>query len=279
MIPEFIIRKKILEYLEEDLFYGDITHCFNKVVYGVIISKDNGILAGADVARIAFETFNIEVIRSMKDGERIKPGDVIMEIKGKSKDILALERTVLNLMMRMSGIATATAEMVKKARVVNPKIIIAATRKTTPGFRIFEKMAVEIGGGDPHRLGLGDCVMVKDNHIAIAGDITKAIREAMKASFTKKVEVEVKNLEEAIIAAKEGVDIIMLDNFKPDEVEKVVKALRDFNVIIEVSGGITPENVQEYAKTGVDIISSGYITHSSRALDMSLRVYSAPLQR
>ena len=276
MIPDFIIKKKILEYLEEDLYYGDATYVESKDVRAKIISKDNGVIAGVRVAKIAFESFGINVLNSIKDGNKVKKGDIVMEIKGNSKDILMLERTVLNILMRMSGIATATAEMVEKARSVNPNVRIAATRKTTPGFRIFEKMAVEIGGGDPHRFGLGDCVLVKDNHIAVAGDLVKAIRLAKYASFTKKIEVEVRSAEEALIAAREGVDIIMLDNFKPKEIEEVIellerKGLRK-TVLLEASGGITPENVKEYAKTGVDIISSGYITHSAKALDLSLNV-------
>ncbi|MET1125074.1 MAG: carboxylating nicotinate-nucleotide diphosphorylase [Archaeoglobaceae archaeon] len=276
MIPDFIIKKKILEYLEEDLYYGDVTYVENKNVRAKIISNDNGVIAGVRVAKIAFESFGINVLDSMRDGDLVGEGDVIMEVEGSSKEILMLERTVLNILMRMSGIATVTAEMVEKARSVNPKVRIAATRKTTPGFRIFEKMAVEIGGGDTHRFGLGDCVMIKDNHIAVAGDLVKAIRLAKSASFTKKIEVEVKNAEEALIAAKEGVDIIMLDNFKPKEIEKVVELLEKEGlrgrVLLEASGGITPENVKDYAKTEIDIISSGYITHSARALDLSLTI-------
>jgi nicotinate-nucleotide pyrophosphorylase (carboxylating) len=239
-----------------------------------IISKDDGVIAGVKVAKIAFESFGIEVFSSIKDGDLVSKGDVVMRVKGNSKDILMLERTVLNILMRMSGIATVTAEMVEKARNVNSNVKIAATRKTTPGFRIFEKMAVEIGGGDAHRFGLGDCVMVKDNHIAVVGDLVKAIRLAKSASFTKKIEVEVRSVEEALIAAKEGVDVIMLDNFKPWEIEKVITLLEKEGVrkkvLLEVSGGITPENVKEYAKTGVDVISTGYITHSAKALDLSL---------
>ena len=276
MIPDFIIKKKVLEYLEEDLYYGDITFVEEKRVRAKIVSKDTGVIAGVRVAKIAFESFGVNVFESIRDGTRIKNGDTIMEIEGNSRDIIMLERTILNILMRMSGIATVTSEMVEKARSVNPRVRIAATRKTTPGFRIFEKMAVEIGGGDPHRFGLGDCVIIKDNHIAVAGDLVKAIRLAKLVSFTKKIEVEVKSIDEALIAAREGVDVIMLDNFKPREVEETINLLERENlrdkVLVEVSGGITPKNVKEYAKTGVDIISSGYITHSARALDLSLIV-------
>ena len=276
MIPDFIIKKKVLEYLEEDLYYGDITYVEEKRVRAKIVSKDTGVIAGVRVAKIAFESFGVNVFESIRDGTRIKNGDTIMEIEGNSRDIIMLERTILNILMRMSGIATVTSEMVEKARSVNPRVRIAATRKTTPGFRIFEKMAVEIGGGDPHRFGLGDCVIIKDNHIAVAGDLVKAIRLAKLVSFTKKIEVEVKSIDEALIAAREGVDVIMLDNFKPREVEETINLLERENlrdkVLVEVSGGITPKNVKEYAKTGVDIISSGYITHSAKALDLSLIV-------
>ncbi len=276
MIPDFIIKKKILEYLEEDLYYGDVTHVEDRNVRAEIVSKDSGVIAGVRVAKIAFKSFGVRVLNSIRDGDSIKKGDIVMELEGNSKDILMLERTILNILMRMSGIATVTAEMVERARSVNPKVRIAATRKTTPGFRIFEKMAVEIGGGDTHRFGLGDCVMIKDNHIAIAGDLVKAIRLAKRASFTKKIEVEVKRVEDALIAAREGVDVIMLDNFKPREIEEAIEILEKEGlrerVLIEASGGITPKNVKYYAKTGVDIISSGYITHSAKALDLSLDV-------
>ena len=276
MIPDFIIKKKILEYLEEDLYYGDVTYVESKNVRAKIISKDNGVIAGVRVAKIAFESFGIKVLNSIKDGNKVKKGDIVMEIKGNSKDILMLERTVLNILMRMSGIATATAEIVEKARSVNPKVRIAATRKTTPGFRIFEKMAVEIGGGDPHRFGLGDCVMVKDNHIAIAGDLIKAIKLAKSVSFTKKIEVEVSSVNEAVEAARAGADIIMLDNFTPKDVKKTVEKLRKERlrgkVLIEASGKINEENILEFAAAGVDIISLGSLTHSVKALDVSLEI-------
>ncbi len=276
MIPDFMIRRKLEEYLEEDLFYGDATRVENRIVKAVIVSKDTGILAGVRVAGIAFEMLGVDVLNSLSDGEGIREGDVVMEVEGAATSILMLERTVLNVIARMSGIATATAEMVEKARSANPKVRIAATRKTTPGFRVFEKMAVEIGGGDPHRLGLGDCVLVKDNHAAVAGSLVRAIRIAKAASFTKKIGVEVRSIEEALVAAREGVDIVMLDNFCVEDVRRTVKLLEAEGlrsaVILEASGGITPENVAEYAEAGVDVISSGYITHSARALDFSLRV-------
>jgi nicotinate-nucleotide pyrophosphorylase (carboxylating) len=275
-IPDFVIRKKILEFLEEDLYYGDVTGCDERIVRAELVTKEKCVIAGVRVAKIAFETFGVQICNYVPDGVRVAENTGVMEIEGDASDILTLERTVLNILMRMSGIATATAIMVERARRVNPSVRIAATRKTTPGFRVFEKMAVQIGGGDTHRMGLGDCVMIKDNHIAIAGDILNAIEIARMASFTKKIVVEVRDIREALTAAKKGADVIMLDNFDVDEVKLVLEMLEKENlrenVIVEVSGGITPENVQRFAETGVDVISSGYITHSARAIDMSLNV-------
>jgi nicotinate-nucleotide pyrophosphorylase (carboxylating) len=188
-----------------------------------------------------------------------------------------MERTILNLLMRMSGIATATSQMVQKARERNPDIRVAATRKTTPGLQFWEKEAVRVGGGDTHRYRLDDAVLIKDNHLALVGDVELAIRRARQyASFTKKIEVEVENLQDAISAAEEGADIIMLDNMSVDQIERVLevlieKGLRD-KVLIEISGGIDPNNIAEYAGTGADIISSGYLTHSAGVLDLSLEI-------
>ncbi len=188
-----------------------------------------------------------------------------------------MERTVLNILMRMSGIATITSMMVSEAKKVNPRIIVAGTRKTTPGLQFMEKDAIRLGGGDTHRYRLDDCVLIKDNHLALVGDVKGAVEKAREyVSFTKKIEVEVENLDDAIIAANSGVDIIMLDNMNFNDIELVLAALekkgcRD-KVLIEVSGGINLNNIAEYAETRVDIISSGYITHSATALDMSLEI-------
>ncbi len=177
----------------------------------------------------------------------------------------------LNLLSRLSGIATATNTMVRLARSVNPTVRIAGTRKTTPGFRVFEKYAIEIGGGDPHRFNLADAVLIKDNHIAVYGGdlegLIKLIKE--RTSFTKKVEVEVSTYEDAIRAYRAGTDAILLDNMKPSDIVPIVRELKG-KVILEASGGITPDNVVEYARTGVDIISSGYITHSAKSLDLTM---------
>jgi len=183
-----------------------------------------------------------------------------------------VERTLFNLLSRLSGIATATTLMVKLARTVNSNVVVAGTRKTTPGLRLFEKYAMEVGGGDPHRYNLSDMVLIKDNHIALLDGIRNAVESVRKyVSFSKKIEVEVTSLKEAVEAYKAKADIILLDNMTPDEVGEVVSHLKG-KILIETSGRITPDNVVEYAKTRVDIISSGHITHSVKAIDMSLDV-------
>jgi len=270
-----LIKDRLLRFLEEDLFMGDALKVPDIQAKAEIISKDEGIVAGIEVLKVLFDMADVEVVDSVEDGAKIGHGDIVMVLKGSAREILAVERTALNILMRMSGIATAVAKMVEKARRVNPKIIIAGTRKTTPGFRLFEKMAVEIGGGDPHRYSLGDCVLIKHNHIALLG-LEEAVEMGKRSSFTKKVEVEVRCVEDAVKSAEMGVDIIMLDNMSPEEIRKVVeeleaRGLRD-GVILEASGGINLDNIEEFAKTGVDVISSGYITHSSRWLDFSIRV-------
>ncbi|MHA1593216.1 MAG: carboxylating nicotinate-nucleotide diphosphorylase [Candidatus Baldrarchaeia archaeon] len=276
----FLFRK-FSEFLEEDVGLGDVT---TEVVVprdarasAIIISKASGVVAGVEEVAEFFIMNGVTVEKSLKSGSEVSPGTVIMEVTGPARNILVCERVALNILMRMSGIATATAEMFRRAKAVNKNVIIAGTRKGVPGFRYFEKKAIMVGGGDPHRLHLDDCILIKDNHIAVAGGVREAIRRARAhASFTKKIEVEVRTLEEALEAAREGADIIMLDNMEPDEVERVINALKKEGlrekVLIEVSGGITPENVTEYARTGVDIISAGYLTHSVRPLDMSLKI-------
>ncbi len=269
-----IIREKLLEYIKEDMYYGNPFKIPEIPVTCEVISKDEGVLAGMAVVRTLFEMVGIEVVESLDDGERIGKGDVVLELKGSARDVFSVERVALNIVMRMSGIATAVSEMVERARRVNPKVIIAGTRKTTPGFRLFEKMAIEIGGGDPHRYSLSDCVIVKRNVTSILG-VEKAVEIAKRSSFTKKIEVEVDNVDDAVKVAELGVDAIMFDNMSPEDIRRCVeeiesRGLRE-RIILEASGGITPENVEEYAKTGVDVISSGYITCSARWLDFSLR--------
>jgi nicotinate-nucleotide pyrophosphorylase (carboxylating) len=275
------MKNALRHMIEEDIGFEDITT--NALIApevnarAEIISRVEGIVAGIDVAEAIFNEFGLNYSTFKSDGDLINSGDVLMLIEGNARVLLSVERTLLNLMMRMSGIATLTAKMVKKAKEVNKNIIIAGTRKTTPGLQFFEKSAIKFGGGDTHRFRLDDCVMIKDNHRTMVGDIAQAIKIVRKnVSFTKKIEVEVENMEDAIIASKVGADIIMLDNMKPHEIESILKELNNLdlreNVIIEASGGINPDNISQYASTGLDVISMGFITHSAPAIDLSLEI-------
>ncbi|MHA1580880.1 MAG: carboxylating nicotinate-nucleotide diphosphorylase [Candidatus Baldrarchaeia archaeon] len=284
-LPDLILREKLRKILEEDVGFGDITTEIivpeNLRVKAQIIAKAPGIIAGIEEASILLKELNVNVKSAINDGSNVDAGTVIMEIEGPAKSILICERTVLNLLMRMSGIATLTHQMVEKAKKANPKIIVAGTRKTAPGLRYFDKKAIRIGGGDTHRLRLDDYILIKDNHIVITGGVKEAIKKVKEAaSFTKKIGIEVQSVEDALIAAKEGADIIMLDNMKPNEIKKIIKRLKEeglrSKVLVEASGGIIPDNVEEYAETGVDIISSGYLTHSVKALDISLEITEIP---
>jgi nicotinate-nucleotide pyrophosphorylase (carboxylating) len=275
------MRDILKHMVYEDIGFEDITTDAlipkDIEVEGIIIARENGIIAGIDAVAILLDEFKIEKSVKKYDGAIVKANDIVMEIKGNGRTILSLERTLLNFLMRMSGIATLTFNTLTKIREVNENSILACTRKTTPGMQLFEKNAVKIGGGDTHRFRLDDCVLIKDNHIAIVGSVEEAVITAKNnVSFTKKIEIEVENEKDAIDAAKAGADIIMLDNMNPDEIKKVISALDAQNlrnnVLTEISGGITPENIIEYAKSDVDIISLGYLTHSAKALDLSLEI-------
>jgi nicotinate-nucleotide pyrophosphorylase (carboxylating) len=276
------MRDILRQMVYEDVGFEDITSIAlipeHMEARGRIISKENGIIAGIDSVNGLFDEFGVETTIYKKEGEKIKINDTIMEIKGNARIILSLERTALNLLMKMSGIATSTFETLNKIRKVNDNVILACTRKTTPGLQFFEKNAVKTGGGDTHRFRLDDCVLIKDNHIEIVGSVEEAVIKAKNnVSFTKKIEIEVENLEDALIAVDAGADIIMLDNMTPSEVIGVLSSLESRNLrnkaLIEVSGGIKPDNIVEYAKTGADIISAGFLTHSASALDLSLEIF------
>ncbi len=273
------LKKKLLEFVKEDVGEGDVTTTLtkNRKVKAKIIAKSSGIVSGTSELKILFRLFEIAVLKSFKEGKNVKPGQIIFLLKGPSHNILEVERTSLNILSRMSGISTLTNELVKIAKKTNPKIKIAATRKTTPSFSYFEKRAVEVGGGDTHRLGLYDMVLIKDNHLQFFKNVKEAVKKAKKeTSFSHKIEIEVCNKEEAIAAASEGADIIMLDNFSPQKIKETIKELEKKKLrkktILEASGGITLKNVKDYAKTGVDVISIGVLTHSAPALDFSLKI-------
>ena len=222
-----------------------------------------------------FLEYGITIISSKNDGDKIAKGDILLEIEGNARKILLLERTALNLLMRMSGVATVTNRIVAKVKEVNPKIRVAGTRKTAPALQKFDKLAIVIGGGDPHRSALDDMVLIKDNHIAVVGSVEDALKLAKEnVSFSKKIEIEVESVEDAIIACENGADIVMFDNMSPDEAQNtldilVKKGLRD-NVLIEISGGITEDNILDYAPLDVDIISLGSLTHATPSLNFSL---------
>jgi len=276
-----IVVDDLIKMLEKDIGFEDITTKAliqpDLEIKARIVSNQGGVVAGVDLVSALIREFSLSASIIKGDGEELKAGHTVMEIKGKAQSILILERTVLNLLMKMSGIATVTNDMVQEARKTNPEVIVAGTRKTTPGMQFWEKEAIRLGGGDTHRYRLDDAVLIKDNHLSLVGDVEKAVKMARKyASFTKKIEIEVENLEDVLTAANAGADIIMLDNMGIDDIKLVLESMEVENlrrkVLIEVSGGITPDNIAEYAETGVDIISSGYITHSAGVLDMSLEI-------
>ena len=269
-------KKQLEKFLAEDIKSGDITSRLlsRKKITATIISREYGIIAGVSYAREIFASKNCKVIVHRRDGQTVSPNQKILTIIGDTYSVLSRERTALNLMSRMSGIATQTSTYVKKIRAANPMVGLYSTRKTAPGLRIFDKEAVEIGGGHKHRMSLDQTVMIKDNHIAASDSFLGLIRHAKQKH--KKIEVEVENLNDAIIAANEGVEIILLDNMSPPIIKKVISELKRLNlrnkVRIEASGGINHSNVAQYAKSGVDMISIGRLTSSVAGLDLSLEI-------
>lgn len=272
---DFARVDRVIEYaLREDMGEGDITT--NALTTGsedskaIIRAKAKGIVAGIPVAKRVFQRLDhtIVCVANVNDGEQVKPGDVLCEINGSTRALLSGERLALNILQRLSGIATQTARYVKAVEGLPVKIL--DTRKTPPGLRALDKYAVSVGGGYNHRFGLFDGILIKDNHIRIAGGITDAaakIRKKYKQKY--KIEVETSNIEEVKEALISGADIIMLDNMTPVQMIKAVRLI-DKHALIEASGGITLKNIREVAETGVDFISVGTLTHSSPALDIGL---------
>lgn len=240
-----------------------------------LLVKNNGIIAGIDVAKKICEVFDprLKITCFNKDGDSVQKGDIVFEIEGFARSILTTERLILNCMQRMSGIATQTKQIVQLINGTKAKLL--DTRKTTPGIRFLEKWAVRIGGGENHRFGLFDMIMIKDNHIDFAGGIKQAI-EAVKDyqlnnNLNLKVEIEVRNEKELLEAvACGGFDRIMLDNFSPDEIKRVLPLIPE-KYETEASGGITISTIREYAETGIQFISVGALTHSVKCLDLSLK--------
>ena len=271
------IKKELLRFVSEDIQSGDITSVLlpKKKIKAKIISREDGILAGVRFAREIFRLNGCHARVTKKDGAKLRSNQVILEVSGNARIVLSCERTALNLLSRMSGIATHTNFLVSKIRKINKKTNLYSTRKTAPGLRFFDKEAVKIGGGHKHRMSLDDMVMIKDNHLLVTDSIEGIIKNARKRH--KHVEVEVENQRDAVLAANSGATIIMLDNFSPARIEKTIIALQKKKlrnkVKLEASGGINSKNIATYAKTGVDIISVGSITNSVKGLDLSLEVY------
>ena len=271
-----MIEHNIKQWLAEDLGSGDIT-TQNIVPQGaittaVIHAKQDGILAGNEIAQYVFQYLNpqIKYVECKKDGETLEFGDVIAKIEGDAQTILSGERLALNLLQRLSGIATKTKEFADCIKGYSAKI--ADTRKTTPGLRLLEKYAVTVGGGRNHHFGLYDAVMIKDNHIKVAGGILEAINKVRQSiPHTVKIEVEVESLEQVELALIGKADIIMLDNMSTELMLQAVEMIKG-QALVEASGGVNLLTIENIAKTGVDIISVGAITHSVMALDISLDI-------
>lgn len=278
---DYRTRDRIKEFLDEDIGYGDITSSTlipeDQMARGTLYFKEPGVTSGLIEAAIVFEVLGCKVTAHSKDGEEVKERQVLLTVNGRARSLLMGERLALNIVGRMAGIATQTTKVVNSVKEMNIKTRVAATRKTLPGLREFDKRAVEHGGGDPHRFGLDDCVLIKDNHLELVPSITEAVRRARDGiSFTKMVEIEVRSLAGAEEAARAGADIIMLDNIAPPEIkdwlgELEKKGLRE-GFIYEASGGITFDNAADYAAAGVDIISLGALTHSVRSLDVKFEI-------
>ena len=280
-MPRKVLEEKLKQILAEDIGQGDVTTAAvvpsGVTAEAAVIAKEAGIAAGIEETVILAESLGLKVKTEVEDGEEIKNKQVIMKISGDARTILSAERTMLNLLARMSGIATTTRKLTEKLKKAKATAKIAATRKTAPGLLYFDKKAVLIGGGDPHRLHLDDMILVKDNHIAVAGSIENAVKMARhNASFSKKIEIEVSRVTDALKAAEAGADIIMFDNFSPKQAKETIELLKKAGffgrILLEASGGITEENLLEYAATQVNIISLGELTHSARALNVSLEI-------
>lgn len=280
-VPRKIREETLRQILADDIGLGDVTAQAiipsNLNVDAIVIAKEDGVAAGIEEATILAESLGLKVKAKVADGETVKNKQVLMEISGDARTLLSAERTMLNLLSRMSGIATATRSLTEKLEKAGASARIAGTRKSAPGLLYFDKRAVVLGGGDPHRLHLDDMVLIKDNHLAIVGSAEEAVKKAKaNVSFTKKIEVEVTKVPDVLKAAQAGADAILLDNFSVEQVKEAVALLEKTGflgrVVLEASGGIKPEDVLSYAAAKVDVISLGYLTHSVKALDISLEV-------
>jgi nicotinate-nucleotide pyrophosphorylase (carboxylating) len=270
-----MIKKFVKTALQEDVGRGDLFYLVgnNEKATAKIISKDEGILAGVVYAKALCRVENIDIKFHIKDGKTLKHGDVIATLKGKSKKLLMCERTILNLLQHASGIATNTNQYVKIINDSDVKLL--DTRKTRPHLRIFEKYAVRCGGGNNHRMGLDDCLMLKDTHIKTIKNLEEFLKKARyKLPYTSKIEIECEDIEFAKYAMRCGADMIMCDNMAIDDIKKVVefKNQNFAHILVEASGNVTKENIKEYINSGVDAISSGSLIHQATWLDLSMKM-------
>ncbi|WP_163537879.1 carboxylating nicotinate-nucleotide diphosphorylase [Gracilibacillus sp. YIM 98692] len=273
---ELLLEQKLKDFMHEDLGEGDKTNDIlfpdSEIATGIFVAKEDGIFSGQLILEKGLSLLDQQVDITMwkKDGNWVKKGETIAKVTGSKKALLSGERVVLNLVQRMSGIATVTNLAV--SRLENQEVKICDTRKTTPGIRMLEKYAVTCGGGVNHRHGLYDAIMLKENHIAAVGSITKAVEQVRKSiGHMVKVEVEVETEEELKEAIKTDVDVIMLDNMEPDQIRSLLSMIPD-SIKTEASGNIGLDQIKIYAETGVDFISLGFITHSAKSLDISFRL-------
>lgn len=284
-LPRKVLEAKLRNLVAEDLGQGDLTTYTaippNRIVEAEITMNEGGIVAGIEESMIFLESFQLKGEALVKDGEKVKEKTIILKIVGDARTILSVERTLLNILSRMSGVASHTRSLVSKLRRRGHKALVACTRKTAPGMLYFDKKAVMLGGGDTHRLHLDDLILLKDNHISVIGDLSRAVRKVKNSvSFTKKVEVEVGTSRDAVKAAKSGADIVMLDNFTPKMIREAISMLEKEGlrkkILVEASGGVNEANIERYAATGVDVVSVGEITDSVKCLDLSLQIVGVP---
>lgn len=279
-LPELVVRRIVQEALREDLGWGDITTraliSAEACARGAVLFKEAGVLAGLPVMALTFQALDEEIAvrRCVPEGAWVEAGQVVAEVQGRAAPILSAERVALNFLQRMCGIATQTRRYTQAIKGLPVRII--DTRKTTPGLRMLEKYAVRMGGGANHRFNLSDGVLIKDNHLAILRAQGLGLREIVETArrgvpHTAKVQVEVRTPEEAVRAVEAGAEAVLLDNMSLVEMRRAVKLVAR-RALVEASGGVTLENVREIAETGVDLISSGALTHSARALDISLEL-------
>ena len=278
----FNLRESLIRFLREDIGQGDLTSEYivdedSKSSSSIICKSEVAVVAGLEEVRTIFDICNCKSNALVKDGDIVKNGRKVMKIKGNTRSILKAERTALNLIMRMSGIATDTKKFVDIVRTVSNDIKITGTRKTAPGLRFFDKKSIVLGGGYAHRNSLDEMILIKDNHHAVTSSIRRSILKAkLKAGKNIMIECEVSDTKSSVEAIKSGADIIMLDNFSPQEAQKTISYLKRSGlrekILVEISGGVNISNIKDYATALPDMISVGTLTHSSQSIDFSMEI-------